>query len=72
MPNMSTKSSMVSFRLPNEVKAIIEKAINSQTNHNSSVSDYCRENIIRYATRHMSKQQQDELLGAYNDRRKGE
>lgn len=43
---------MVSFRIKNETRDKIEQALNSPTNHNSSVSDYCREVIERYAWRH--------------------
>jgi predicted DNA-binding protein len=53
MPNTSTKSRMVSFRLKNEVREKIENALNSPLNHNTSVSDYCKEVIERYAFRHM-------------------
>ena len=52
MSGTSTKSSMVSFRLSNETREKIERALNSPTNHNSSVSDYCKDVIERYAHRH--------------------
>jgi hypothetical protein len=52
MSNGSTKSTMVSFRLRNETRDKILLAINSQLNHNTSVSDYCKEVIERYAWRH--------------------
>lgn len=55
MPNTSTKSKMISFRLKNETREKIEKALNSPINHNTSVSDYCREVVERYAFRHDKK-----------------
>ena len=55
MPNTSTKSKMISFRLKNETREKINKALNSPINHNTSVSDYCREVVERYAFRHDKK-----------------
>lgn len=52
MPGTSTKSRKVTIRLPNEVYAKIEDAIKSHANKNTSVGDYCKENIERYAFRH--------------------
>lgn len=55
MPNTSTKSTMISFRLRNETREKIEVALKSQMNHNTSVADYCKDVIERYAWRHERK-----------------
>lgn len=55
MSNVSTKTTMISFRLKNETREKIELALKSYKNHNTSVSDYCREVIERYAFRHEVK-----------------
>lgn len=52
MPNSTTKTKMVSFRLRVETWEKIENALRSPTNQNTSVSDYCRMVIERYAWRH--------------------
>jgi hypothetical protein len=55
MQKSSTKSTIVAFRLKNDCRDKIEQALKCPTNHNTSVSDYCREVIERYAFRHERK-----------------
>ena len=52
MSNVSSKSQMVSFRLSNEAYAKIERALECPANGNTSVGDYCKQVIERYAFRH--------------------
>ncbi len=52
MSKTSNKSHHVTFRLSNEAYAKIEVALNHQANGNSSVGDYCKQVIERYAFRH--------------------
>jgi len=49
---VSSKSHMISFRLSNEAYAKIERALKSPANGNTSVGDYCKQVIERYAFRH--------------------
>ena len=49
---MSGKSHMVSFRLSNEALAKINKALETPSNNNTSVSDYCKKVVERHAFRH--------------------
>lgn len=60
MSSTSSKSRMVSFRLPNEVRAKIERALEWPSNGNSSVSDYCKKVVIRHAFRHERKPKESE------------
>lgn len=55
MSSNNSKSHMVSFRLSNEAYSQIEKALNSPTNANSSVSDYCKQTVERHAFRHSAR-----------------
>ncbi len=59
MRNVSSKSHMVSFRLSNEAYAKIKKALNYPANGNSSVGDYCKQVIERYAFRHDKRRYKD-------------
>ena len=43
---------MVSFRLSNAAYAKIKRALEYSTNSNTSVSDYCKKCVERYAFRH--------------------
>ena len=52
MSNVSSKSQMVSFRLSNEAYAKIKVALEYPANGNTSVGDYCKQVIERYAFRH--------------------
>ncbi len=52
MPNKSSKTRMVSFRLPIEVCAKIEKAFENPRNPNTSIGDYCKSVVTRHAFRH--------------------
>ncbi|KKN44519.1 hypothetical protein LCGC14_0691990 [marine sediment metagenome] len=52
MPNVSSKSRIISFRLSNEALDKIEKALKSPANQNTSVSDYCKQVVERHAFRH--------------------
>lgn len=52
MSNVSSKSHMVSFRLSNEAYAKIKVALEYPANGNTSVGDYCKQVIERYAFRH--------------------
>ena len=51
----SIKTRMVSFRMSVVCYEKIEKALKTYNNHNTSVADYCKENIERYAFRHQKK-----------------
>ena len=48
----NSKSNMVSFRLSNATYAKIERALKWPSNGNTSVGDYCKQVIERYAFRH--------------------
>jgi len=52
MSGTSSKSLIVSFRLSNEAQAKIQRALESQNNNNTSISDYCKQVIERHAFRH--------------------
>lgn len=52
MSGKSNKTKVVTFRLPNDVHAKIVRALKTPTNGNSSVSDYCKSVVTRYAFRH--------------------
>ena len=52
MHGTSDKTKIVSFRLPNEVYAKIIRALNTPTNRNLSVADYCKQVVSRHAFRH--------------------
>jgi len=52
MSGKSNKTKVVTFRLPNDVYAKIICALKTPTNVNSSVSDYCKSVVTRYAFRH--------------------
>jgi hypothetical protein len=55
MSGKSTKSSTVTIRLKNETIERIKVALNSPTNSNESVNDYCRSVIERWVYRHDKK-----------------
>jgi len=55
MSGTSSKTLMVSFRLSNKAHTKILKALASPRNGNTSVSDYCKQIIERYAFRHERK-----------------
>ncbi len=61
MPNTSSKSRMISFRLPNEVLVKIEQALESPANQNTSVSDYCKCVVERHAFRHDKRRYKKEV-----------
>lgn len=46
MPGASSKTRIVTFRLPNEVFDTISKRLLSSTNSSSSVPDYCRRAVL--------------------------
>jgi len=52
MPNSTTKSIMVSFRLSKEAYDKIMIALSHPTNSNTSLSDYCKKVVERHAFRH--------------------
>jgi len=52
MSGTSSKSRHVTFRLSNEAYAKILKALECPRNGNSSVGNYCKQVIERYAFRH--------------------
>ena len=52
MSGKSNKTKVVTFRLPNEVYEKINHALKTPTNTNSSVADYCKMVVTRFAFRH--------------------
>lgn len=46
---------MVSFRLPVDTYTKILTALDTPSNGNSSVSDYCKQTVVRHAWRHDKK-----------------
>lgn len=52
MSGISSKSHIVSLRLSNEAYDKILVALNYPANGNTSVGDYCKQVIERYAFRH--------------------
>ncbi len=52
MSKTSGKSRIVSFRLSNEALTKINKALETPSNNNTSVSDYCKRVVERHAFRH--------------------
>lgn len=52
MSGTSSKSHHITFRLSNEAYAKIKVALEYPANGNSSVGDYCKQVIERYAFRH--------------------
>ena len=52
MSGTSSKSRRGNFWLPNEAYDKILKALETPSNGNASVGDYCKEVIIRHAFRH--------------------
>lgn len=55
MPNQTSKSRIDTIRLSNETIAKIEKALATQSNPNTSISDYCKTVVTRWAFRHDKK-----------------
>ena len=55
MVQTNTKSQMVSFRLSKEAYNKILKALEHPSNGNTSVGDYCKQVIERYAFRHSTR-----------------
>lgn len=55
MPNSTTKTVMVSFRLSVEAVAMIKRALDHPANGNSSVGDYCKQVVERHAFRHSTR-----------------
>lgn len=62
MSGTSTKSRIISFRLPNATYAKIRRALEHPTNPNTSVSDYCKQVIERYAFRHDTRKYRRSLM----------
>jgi len=54
MSGKSSKSQKVSFWLPNEIIAKINRALEHPANTNTSVGTYCKMAVIRYTRRHES------------------
>lgn len=52
----SKSSKIIGVRLSNETIAKIEKALDSVNNSNTSISDYCKKVITRYAFRHEKRE----------------
>lgn len=61
MSNVSSKSHMISFRLSNEAYAKIKSALEYPANGNTSVGDYCKQVIERYAFRHDKRKYKNPL-----------
>ena len=62
MSGTSTKSRIISFRLSNEAYAKIRLALESPTNQNTSVSDYCKQVVERHAFRHDKRKYRRSLM----------
>lgn len=62
MPGVSSKTRIVTFRLPNEVFNTISKRILSSTNGSPSVADYCRHVVsLRVYAKHKGGRHLKEL-----------
>ena len=55
MGNTSSRTHMVSFRLTNEAYNKILVALETPSNGNTSVGDYCKQVIERHAFRHSTR-----------------
>lgn len=55
MNGVNSRTHMVSFRLSNEAYSKILKALETPANGNTSVGDYCKQAIERYAFRHSTR-----------------
>lgn len=62
MSGTSATSSIVSIRLPNEIREIIERSIASENTGSQSIPDYIRQAAIRHAVRHLPAAQRKTLI----------
>ena len=62
MPNKTSRTVIVSFRLSVEDLTLIRRAMRSPLNRNTSVSDYCKTVVHRHVNRHGSMTYRDPCI----------